>query len=204
MANDPTKPEPGDFHIDASLIAAFAAYLKEGELQGKRREQRGLDDVIREILSNHAIHGARAGVTDEDIRSLQASNERIEMVRAYLGPVRRLVEILEGTEGEEDDKRHRVINAIATAVDRRAVVRGNEDLVSRYSKTREYRSAIAVKAVRTRLRNQEDTGAGDPPSGSKAPSRRRRKAKGQLVASAKPTAEAALAVPAPGSSIEQA
>ena len=190
MANDPRNPEPGEFHIDASPAAPFAAYLKEGELQGKRREQRGIEDVLREIFSNHATLGARAGVTEEDIRALQACNDQIAMVRKYLGPTRKLLEILEETEGEEDDKRHRIINAIASAVDRRSEVRGNEELVARYAKTREYRSAIAVKAAKTRRRNQAAAEAGEPTSGKKSSSRRGKKAKAEQVASVQPVVTA--------------
>jgi hypothetical protein len=206
MTNDPKNPEPGEFQIDASPVSAFAAYLKEGELQGKRREQPGIEDAFREVFSNHAELGARAGVTEEDIRALQASNERIEMVRKYLGPTRKLLGILEDTEGEEDDKRHRILNAIANAVDRRSAVRGNEELAARYSKTREYRSAIAVKAVRTRRRNQAAADAGEPTSGKRSSSRRRVKAKAEAVASAQPvpSVQSLATVPTPNSGAGQA
>ena len=205
MANDPQNPEPGDFQVDASPVSAFAVYLKEGELQGKRREQRGSEEVFKEIFGNHPKVGARAGVTDEDIRSLHECNARISMVRTYLGPARKLVRILEETEGEEDDKRHRIINAIATAVDRHSELRGNEDLGKRYDKTREYRSAIAVKAVKTRLRNKASADTGGPAPGKKSSSRRSAKAKGEPVVSVQPVVAASPATSdAPNSSAEQA
>jgi hypothetical protein len=159
------SPEPGKWSVDASPVAGFARYRRQGEPPVRRREQVGLDDVFKEIFDNQLILGTRAGVTAEDIAALQLSNDQIATVRGYLRTARKLVEILEYTEADVDDTRHKRIHTIANSVDRRSQVRGNEDLILHYRKTREYRSATAVKAARTRRRRLEESKA----SGGVAP-----------------------------------
>jgi hypothetical protein len=95
-------------------------------------------------------------VTAQDILALQTADVQLTTTREYLGTVRQLAGILEYTEADVDEGRHRRINAIATAVDRRLQEAGNEELALRYAKTRAYRSAIAVKAVRTRRRRTQE------------------------------------------------
>jgi hypothetical protein len=60
-----------------------------------------------------------------------------------------------------DDKRQRIVLDAAQAVDRRA--KKNDDLYARYEKTREYRSVIAKKGLKTKAKNAE------PPNGTAGP-----------------------------------
>lgn len=177
------NPDPGKWSLDASSVAAFARYRRPGEPPAKRREHLGLDNVLKEILGNQQTLGTRAGVTAEDIAALQTSTDQIELVRGYLGTARKLVEILEYTEADIDETRHKRIHTIASAVDRRSEVRGNEDLTLHYEKTREYRSATALKAARTRRRRNEEAKAAGEASpavknGSSKKSSRKRSAEG--------------------------
>jgi hypothetical protein len=174
-------PTEKRWSVDASLVAAFARYPRKGKPAPKRLERPGLPEVLKEIYDNQETLGARAGVTAEDILTLQTADVQIATTREYLGTVRQLAGILEYTEADVDEGRHRRINAIATAVDRRLQEAGNEDLALRYAKTRAYRSAIAVKAVRTRRRRTQeaqDTGGSVPvgkegkEGASKKPSRK--------------------------------
>jgi hypothetical protein len=153
MEQDPKRPKLGDLKVDATPVGEYAVDLEIGDLLGIRREQPGINEALDEIHFNHEAHGARGGVTDEDIRMLDLMNARILETRTYLGPARKMVEILEETEAKHDDDRHTLISAIASSVERRAKLSGNEDLLGRYEKTRTYRSATAVKAVKTRRKN---------------------------------------------------
>jgi hypothetical protein len=67
---------------------------------------------------------------------------------------------------------------------------GNEDLPKLYAKTREYRSAVANKAVKTRRKNEAANASGEPTPGKKSASRRSAKAKAQAAASTQPVAPA--------------
>ena len=178
------NPEPGVWSLDASPVAAFARYRREGEPPARNREQRGLEDVFQEIFGNQLTVGTRAGVTAEDITALQTSNEQIEIVRRYLGTARKLVEVLEYTQADLDETRHKRIHTIATAVDRRSQIPGNEELTLRYEKTRAYRSATALKAVKTRRRRNEESKAagGSVPAGKSGSSKKSSRKRGPEVA----------------------
>lgn len=141
----------GDLAVDATSTLTFAVLLAYGKLRGMQREQKGLDDALREIVSNQATFGARAGIMAEDVHVIQLATERISTVRKYLGAVRKLLRILESTEAYLDNERHKMIGIIAASVERRAKVTGNEDLLFFYQVTRAYRSAIANKAAKTRV-----------------------------------------------------
>jgi len=170
--------------VDASPVAAFARYPRKGKPTPKRQERPGLPEVLKEIYDNQEDLGARAGVTAEDILALQTADLQIAATRQHLGTTRQLIGVLEYTEADVDEGRHRRINTIATAVDRRLQEPGNEDLALRYAKTRAYRSAVAVKAVRTRRRRTQeaqDTG-GPVPAGKE----------GKAGASKKPSRKASL------------
>lgn len=166
MANDPKNPQPGDLSIDAEEIRDIVIDLAPGATQGWRREQDGFDDVVQEIFANQAAYGSRAGITEADVQSFATNNTNIARVRKYRGAVEKLAEILAETEAAFDEDRHRQISTFATAVEQRAKQKGNEDLLARYQKTREYRSAAALKGLKTRERNARKEAAGQNAGGN--------------------------------------
>jgi hypothetical protein len=153
MDEEPRRMSLGDLAVDATSIITFAVLLAKGALRGLMREQKGIAEVLREIVANQATFGARAGIMVEDVRALQLATERLATVRQYIGTVRKLLRILESTEASLDNERHQMISIIAASVDKRGKLAGNEDLLFYYQVTRAYRSAIANKAAQTRDRN---------------------------------------------------
>jgi hypothetical protein len=65
-----------------------------------------------------------------------------------------------------------------------AAVAGERRAGGRYAKTREYRSAISVKAAKTRRRNEAAADGGAPTPSKKSPSRRSAKSKNEPVVTA--------------------
>jgi len=156
MPDTPKVPQPGDTVIDVTAIAKYLVDLPEGEMRGMLSEQPGFADVLAEIYANQAAFGEKAGITTVDFNDLQTTSDIIVHIDVYLPVARKLVEILEESRAKHDDHRQRLIYAIADAVDRRAKPREDGDtLLAKYQKTREYRSAIARKGVRTRRRNAQ-------------------------------------------------
>ena len=155
MAKDPKNPQPGELSIDASEVQGFVVDLATGELRGVRREQGGYGAVVQELLSNQATVGSRAGVMKEDLQKLQRCDERIAIVRRYLGPARKLAEMLTETEAVLDEERHQIISTIAASVDQRSRQKDNGDLKGKYEKTRAYRSASAKKGQKTKRKNEQ-------------------------------------------------
>lgn len=155
MAGDPKNPTVGDLHIDATALASVLTDLPPGAMVGHLSEQANLKDVLEEIAANQDVWGDKAGVTAGDFAALQDAGTQLAQVRTFLPAARKLVELLEETESSIVDRRERKIKAIARSVDGRAKEDGGDDLLAKYEKTREYRSAIAVKAAKTRKKNAE-------------------------------------------------
>lgn len=159
MANDPKNPEVGELVIDASDLSTVIVDLAPGALRGMLSSREDFDDVFAEIVANQALYGEKAGITATDFNILQQATSHITIIDKILPAAHKLVELLEETRCHLDDQRQRQVHAIAKSVEMRVKMQRNPDLLARYARTRSYRSAIAAKAVRTRLRNQAEAEA---------------------------------------------
>ena len=156
MTKDPKNPVPGDLSIDCTPLADLVVDLPPGAMSGMRKEHAGIDALLTEVAANHKTYGARAGIRDEDTQMLAKLTEQIQGTRKYKEPLRKLLEIVTETEAALDNERHQRISSIATSVEQRAKIPGNEDLMSLYRATREYRSAVGKKAAHTRTKQQKN------------------------------------------------
>jgi uncharacterized coiled-coil DUF342 family protein len=148
------KPLPLDsLAIDCTPMAPYIAELQKGRRRGLCTERAGVADVINEIMTNQALHGESAGITTVDFAQFTEVNEQIEEVDASLPAARELVKRMENTRAVLIDKRQRMISGFAESAESRAKVNKNELLLAKYEKTRTYRSASAIKAVKTRKKN---------------------------------------------------
>jgi hypothetical protein len=163
MSGTPKNPAIGDLHIDASDLAAYIVDLAPGAMQGLRIEKEGLPGAIAEIMSNQALYGDKAGITQGDISELTSTEDRIHQIDTFLGPARKLVEMLDETRALLGDQRERLINAFARSVDGRAKTQGGAELLARYEQTRAYRSLTANKAAKTREKNKQAAEAQSKP-----------------------------------------
>lgn len=150
---DPEKPMIGDLVVDASDMRSFLIDLPPGGRIGMRSRQTGYDEAFAEIVANQAEIGPRAGVTEWDFATLTGTEGQIAQIDARLPAARKLVELLEETRAKLDDQNQRLVNAIAVSVEGRANAMDDPELLGRYEKTRTYRSAVGLRAARTRRRN---------------------------------------------------
>jgi uncharacterized protein YyaL (SSP411 family) len=155
MPNDPLNPQVGELAIDARAVASYAQDLPPGEMRGMRRAQPGFKEVIREIVSNQEALGERSAVAASTFENLMTALERLEELAKYKRPAEKLLEILTETEAYVDDQCQRLVHAIATAVEGHAKAFDNPEMLARYERTLDYRSAIGLKAVRKRRQNEK-------------------------------------------------
>jgi vacuolar-type H+-ATPase subunit H len=155
MSGTPKNPQVGDLSIDATDLASFIVDLPPGAMQGMRTEHEGVDDVVAEITANQATWGDKAGVTAGDFDQVTTSTQRIQLIDTYLGPARKMVEMLEETRAQEVDARERAISSIAKSAETRASKPANKVLLAKYEATRAYRSEFANKGAKTRKKNVE-------------------------------------------------
>ena len=163
MAGDPKNPVVGDSAFDGTEFKEYAVDLPPGGCAGLVATREGFLEVCQELLTNQAAWGALAGIADQEMVDLATANARIGRIDTFLPPLRKMVEVLTETRYLLDDQRQRIALDAAKAVDRRAS--RQPELLARYQRTREYRSAIAKKAMKTRARNAEKA----PSSGSEVP-----------------------------------
>jgi hypothetical protein len=160
---DPKNPVVGQFVFDGQEFETYAVDLPPGACQGMLTTREGFDDACNELIANHPAMSAKAGIAESEIDALKLANERIARIDAFLPALLKAVEMLTETRYLLDDRRQRIVLDAAQAVDRRA--KKIDELFARYEKTREYRSAVAKKGLKTKEKNaQQPNGAGDTES----------------------------------------
>ena len=159
MAGDPKNPVIGEYTIDASEIEPFAVDILSA--QGLRTEHEGVDTVIWEVSGSPPDVSEMAGISPADVKDLLMHTQRMKQCDKFIQALQRLVKRISGTRAVESNARELLINSLAEGVERRAKLRGNDALLAQYGNLRKYRSAAAVKAAKTRRRNQKKAEAVD-------------------------------------------
>lgn len=151
-----TQPVPASLlQVDFTDMASYAVDLAPRERLGMRVTQEGYEEAMLELVTNQPVHGKAAGISEEDIQDITLVNERIAKIDERLPGLRKLVEVIEETRAKLDDERHRRIVELADVIDARNKKRRDTTLLAAYQKIRAYRSAIGVKAAKTRRKNAE-------------------------------------------------
>lgn len=158
MSSDSKILPVGSLLVDARELEGQLKDLSHGSLRGMRTTQKGYDEVITEIVSNHPLFGSQAGITDDDLRRLEELSELVEKLDRYLPAVKKLHELLRESRAFADDQRERLVCALAGTLEARAKLDRNEAILARYEKTRAYRSAPGVKAAATRRKKAASGG----------------------------------------------
>lgn len=165
MANDPKQPLMFELSVDATDLT-FLVDIEPGARLGLRSAQPGFDQVVKEIKANQIVKNGASVIPDATYQELMLAEERIALIDAKLPAAHKLFEMMEETRALLDDQRQRVVSAIASMAEAQAKAFGDSGILARYAKTRAYRSAAALKAARTRRRNQEEElEAGEPGGG---------------------------------------
>lgn len=165
--SDPTNPALGSFHIDGTEFEAYAEDLPPGGLQGFTSTRDGFHEAAQELIAAHATYGKAAGIPDGDITDLAEINQQIARIDVFLPAYAKAAEVLAETRAKLDDKRERILLNGAKSVDRRAVK--NPTLLAKYEKTRDYRSAVAKKALQTKALKAKQNGANGSGDSKDAP-----------------------------------
>jgi hypothetical protein len=139
-------------------LAPRLADTEVGARQGFRVEQPGFPDVVREFLANQASYGERAGITQRDLDMLLDAISRRDEIDKHLYKARMIFERLEETRSVTDDEIQRMVFGFAQVIDARAKAFGDTDILGLYERVRAYRSAIGLKAAKTRRRNEAELG----------------------------------------------
>jgi hypothetical protein len=156
MDSESKKPALNDLFVDARPCAEYLIDLAPGERQGLRVALDGFLEAAAEVVDNQSHYGDRAGISEKDFETFSIAVERKDQIQARLRVARKLVEVLEESEAVHDDSAQRQIFGFAQVIEARAKAYGDPELLARYEKTRAYRSAVGIKAAKTRRRNEAE------------------------------------------------
>jgi hypothetical protein len=159
MEKQDKQAEDEPYFLDVRHLAPNLRDIESGARQGYRVEQPGFADVIREFVANQARYGERAGISQRDLDTLLAALAQRDEIDKHLYKAGKIYEQLEESRAVTDDELQRMVFGLAQVVEARAKAFGDPDLLAVYERVRSYRSAIGIKAAKTRRRNENELGA---------------------------------------------
>ena len=142
--------------FDIRHMAEYLSDIEGGARQGLRVAQPGFREATAELLANQVSYGERAGISERDFLAFKTLLEQHEEVRKYLYQATKIAEMLEESSAVIDDQLQRMVFAFAQIVEARAKGFDDPDLLAKYEQVRAYRSAIGLKAAKTRRRNEAE------------------------------------------------
>jgi hypothetical protein len=144
--------------VDVRHMAPYLFDVEVGARQGLRFEQSGFPEVVDEFRINQPNYGERAGISPQDFNALNEAIERREEIKKHLYKARKISEKLEESYAVVDDQIQRMVFGFATIIDARAKAFGDDEILGVYERVRAYRSAVGLKAAKTRRRNEGELG----------------------------------------------
>lgn len=156
MKNKDKQVDENPYIVDVRHLADRLSDTEVGARQGFRVEQPGFPDVVREFIANQERYGERAGISQRDLDALLVAIDQRDEIDKHLYKARKIFERLEETRAVTDDGIQRMVFGLAQVVDARAKAFGDADILGVYERVRNYRSAIGLKAAKTRRRNENE------------------------------------------------
>ncbi|APR75747.1 Hypothetical protein A7982_01093 [Minicystis rosea] len=188
----PNAPPDDIFTIDLKPLKGILVDLAPGATRGMRTEQDGWNAARSEILSNQAKLGERAGITATDFNRFVALDGQYGQIVAQLPRVRKAAEVLRESLAHVDNQRHKLATQFADSAESHADAEGGDPtLLTAYEKTIAYRSVIADKAAKTKLKNEAAKAA----TGSPEPETKATPADPAVKAAATPRSEGVSRIP---------
>lgn len=140
--------------LDVRHMADWLADVVLGARQGLRSEHEGFPVVVDEVCINQPNYGERAGISPQDFEAFTQALERRDELRKYLYKATKITEKLEESYAVTVDQLQRMVFGFANIIDARAKAFDDEEILALYERVRAYRSAIGLKAAKTRRRNE--------------------------------------------------
>lgn len=142
--------------VDVRHMAEYLFDIEVGARQGLRFAQEGFREVIDEFRANQTNFGERAGISQRDFELLLTELERYDEIERHMYRARKIAEKLEESHAIADDKLQRMVFAFAHVIEARARGFDDPELLAVYERVRAYRSAVGLKAARTRRRKEAE------------------------------------------------
>ena len=142
--------------LDIRHMAGYLSDIEVGARQGLRFALEGFREAIQEFLANQKNWGPRAGISEPDFEALVTELEHFDEIEKHKYQARKIAERLDESSAVSDDKLQRMVFGFAQIIEARAKAFGDPELLAVYEKVRAYRSAVGLKAAKTRRRNEAE------------------------------------------------
>lgn len=163
MASSIVQPYQGDLVVDLQPLKGVLLDAVHGATRGLRREKPGIEKALSEIKQNIPAHAEILGVTPNICEHAAALTERIALIRKMRVQIDKLAEVLAETEAFTEDELEGDIGLIVNAV-RRASIRKDPTIVALFEETIRYHGQHALRAHKSRLKNEQPTASDAPAS----------------------------------------
>jgi hypothetical protein len=156
MAKEDKQLDTDHLSLDIRHMAGYLSDIEAGARQGFRVAQEGFREAIQEFLANQKNWGPRAGISEPDFETLLTELGHYDEIEKHKYRARKIAERLEESSAVSDDKLQRMVFGFAQIIEARARAFGDPELLAVYEKVRAYRSAVGLKAAKTRRRNEAE------------------------------------------------
>jgi hypothetical protein len=147
------QPYTGPTTIDASAVASLLRDLPPGAMQGLRKPQPGLADVVTELTGAVPTYGATAGISTAVYTSFTTHTANIAKLVAAGAAVSKLAEVITESLALEEDAQDQDLGQIVDAILSTTKRTKSNAVSAPFQKTLAYRSEVAKKAAATREKN---------------------------------------------------
>lgn len=167
MSEIPHERYSGTFSVDLEHLRGTLYDIARGALRGLRREQPGMEDVIRELATQVAHYGDEAGISRSAYARFLQATDKLAKIRAVRGTVDKLAEVLKESEAVYENERENAISQMADAVRSTAKRENNPGILAPFERLLRYNAQLAEKALKARRKNAaqavslKEAGGGD-------------------------------------------
>jgi hypothetical protein len=156
MGKEDKQLDTDHLYCDIRHMAEYVNDVETGARQGLRVAQPGFRGATDELFSCQENYGERAGISERDFQTMKVLLERHEEIKKHQYKARKIAEMLEESGAVIDDQLQRMVFGFAQIIEARAKAFNDPEILAKYEQVRAYRSAVGLKAAKTRRRNEAE------------------------------------------------
>lgn len=165
MSNVPSEHYNGTLTVDLSHLRGILFDVARGAMRGLRREQPGMEEVVKELAVEVEARGTSAGITKDVYDRFLRSTDNLAKIRAVRGTIDKLSEVLKESEAMYEHERENAVSQMADAIRSTAKRESNPGIMAPFEKLLRYNSQLADKAAKARRKNAAEAAGASEEAG---------------------------------------
>lgn len=165
MTTGKGQPYTGPLSFDLTAVGSILIDQPPGALRGMRRDQPGIDEVVKELAIAVKNNGVEAGVAPHAYQRFLDSTAKLAKLRLDSADLLKMAEVLAETEATYENEREQALSHMVDAVKSTAKRSKNRAILAPFEKSVRYTQQASDKGVKTRSKNKAAKGAAKPAKG---------------------------------------